>query len=215
MDTKNIASCPADDLAWRAFCYFHGELTADEAEAFEEDLAVEQSAREALAQVVELSGALEASAAFEKLAANGCGTHSPAATCVPASLAGRPAWWRRLSRLQLAMGTAAAACLVVAVALGAIGRFSPRDGVTPGPDSEIGQAAVAEAWVQIGSREIGDDEHGQPLVAVAPMVPHDRDPESTSDEDRADEREERVAIPSVPSWLLAAVDLKSESREMK
>ena len=217
MDTKNIESCPADDLAWRAFCYLHGELTADEAETFEEELAVEQSAREALAQAVELSGAIEAAAACEKSAASGYGTHSPPMTCVPTTLGGRPAWWRRLSRPQLAIGTAVAACLVVAVTLGVAGRFWPRDRVVPGPDSGNGQAAVAEAWAQIGGHEIGnhDDEHGQPLVAEAPMAPHEHDPESAPDEDRADEHEEGAGVPSVPSWMLAAVDLKSESREMK
>ena len=56
--TSNPADDPhwddlhADDLLWAAFCYASDELTPEAAEAFEERLATEQGAREALAQAV-------------------------------------------------------------------------------------------------------------------------------------------------------------------
>jgi anti-sigma-K factor RskA len=43
-----------DSLEWLAFCYLTGEMTAHESAAFEERLAEDQSAREALARGVEL-----------------------------------------------------------------------------------------------------------------------------------------------------------------
>jgi hypothetical protein len=186
---------PADELAWRAFCYLHGELTADEAEAFEEDLAVEQPVREALAQAVKLSAALEA--AGEMPAAAGYGIRS-----VPTTLGSRPAWWRRLARPRLVIGAAVAACLVVAVTLGVWGRFGRDDHSGTGSDNGNAQAALAKAWAEFG---VNDD-----------WRPPDHDPEpSPEDEHGRGDHEEDLNLPSVPSWLLAAVDLKNESREMK
>ena len=46
------------DLPWLAFRYVAGELAGDEAAAFERRLDTDQGAREAVAEVVELSGAV-------------------------------------------------------------------------------------------------------------------------------------------------------------
>jgi hypothetical protein len=62
-DPRDANLTVSDELAWRAFCYFHGELAAEEADAFEARLANEQSAREALSQAVELSHAAAAALA--------------------------------------------------------------------------------------------------------------------------------------------------------
>lgn len=48
----------SDELHWLAFRYATGELNAEEEAAFEERLAEDQAAREALAQAVELHQAL-------------------------------------------------------------------------------------------------------------------------------------------------------------
>ena len=194
---------PADDLsadvlAWRAFCYLHGELTADEAEVFEEDLAARQAAREALAQAVKLSAALEMAgpAVPDK---SGYGTRG-----VPATLRGRAAWWRRVSRAQWAIGAGVAACLALAITLGLSPYFS-RDGrVGPGPESDpqaIAQAAVAEAWAAIASHD-----------------PENSGPESNFEEDHEHDEslhDEGARLPSVPSWLLAAVEPQGDSGGMK
>jgi hypothetical protein len=49
---------PESDLHWTAFLYSSGDLPLDEAERFEARLADDQAARDALADAVELAGAL-------------------------------------------------------------------------------------------------------------------------------------------------------------
>src|SRR5688572_21154917 len=57
---------PQDDkLNWSAFCYLTDELTPAEALDFEERLATDQAAREALAEAVQLTQALAACARLE------------------------------------------------------------------------------------------------------------------------------------------------------
>src|SRR5262245_42977042 len=48
------------DLSWPAFRYVAGEMACDEVEAFERRLDEDQGAREAVAQAVELAGAIAA-----------------------------------------------------------------------------------------------------------------------------------------------------------
>jgi hypothetical protein len=83
------------DLQWLAFCYIADELSADEAEVFEERLAADQEAREAVARAVELSQAVAA---------------LPRETVCP-SPAASP-WRRRLAWMTVG---ATAACLAFAV----------------------------------------------------------------------------------------------------
>jgi hypothetical protein len=49
---------PESDLHWTAFLYVAGELSPDEASRFESRLADDQDARDAVAEAVELAGAL-------------------------------------------------------------------------------------------------------------------------------------------------------------
>src|SRR5262245_34308227 len=51
-----------DELHWLAFRYVAGEMTAAEEESFEQQLADDQEAREAVAQVVELNEAIRLAA---------------------------------------------------------------------------------------------------------------------------------------------------------
>jgi len=51
---------PQDELAWLAFRYVAGELSAAEVGQFEERMAIDQAARESLAQSVELYHAIAA-----------------------------------------------------------------------------------------------------------------------------------------------------------
>lgn len=45
-----------NELEWRAFLYVSGEMSAEEHDAFEDRLAIDQEAREAVAQAVDLIG---------------------------------------------------------------------------------------------------------------------------------------------------------------
>ena len=49
---------PESDLSWTAFLYISGDLSPEAATAFERRLADDQEAREAVAEAVELAGAL-------------------------------------------------------------------------------------------------------------------------------------------------------------
>ncbi len=90
-----------DELTWQAFRYVAGELSIAEVEQFEELLAVDQGAREAVAQLVEL---YQAVIAAEESA--------PVIACV--SVAARPNYKWTHNLAWLASGAAAAAILIVA-----------------------------------------------------------------------------------------------------
>lgn len=213
------AGTAADEFAWRAFRYVHGELTADEAEAFEEDLAIEQAAREALAQAVELTAALE-TAALETAALETAGDAGVPAQYVatrqrpPAQGAVGTLWLPRWSRRQVLtgaglvgaglVGAGIAACLAVAVTLGLMGRFGPRDSGDHGPiDPGNPQAALAEAWAGIG----GDEWHDTQWHDNAPLPMVFSADADVADEDRLHaDHDAELNVPSVPSWLLAALD---------
>jgi hypothetical protein len=208
IEDRNLSGT-GDELAWRALRYLHGELTADEAEAFEEDLAVEQPAREALAQAVELTATLEA-AALEPAGDVGGPPSEYAATRRPAPTEPTfgAVWRRRLSRPQVLLGAGIAACLAVVVTLGLtghLGRHDPDDRGPPDPGNA--QAALAEAWAGIGGDVWHDIVlhdaalHEAALHDVAPPVPMAFFP----DGDGAD-HEAELSVPSVPSWMLAALD---------
>ncbi|MFQ5731265.1 MAG: hypothetical protein ACE5KM_04840, partial [Planctomycetaceae bacterium] len=57
---------PRDDLEWTAFRYVANELSAEEAAAFEQRLADDQAAREAVARCVEMTHAVVALAEAEE-----------------------------------------------------------------------------------------------------------------------------------------------------
>src|SRR5262245_51017622 len=100
-EADSQAAAGGDDFAWRAFCYLHGELSPEEAEAFEEDLAVEQSARDELAAAVQLSMGLHA--AGDQLA-------------LPAEVTCQRRPMRRFSRTQVVWAVGIAACLLLGIA---------------------------------------------------------------------------------------------------
>jgi hypothetical protein len=197
----NIPLTEADELAWRAFRYLHGELTAVEAEAFEEDLAIEQPAREALAEAVRLTATLECVAPAVVEGVSGVG---------PVRVAPRRdrsnALPGKVSRRQVMVGVGIvgaglAACLAIAVTLSLLGRLRPGEVVDRGPtDPGQSQAALAEAWAGIGDAEIVQPEY---LASHSAGLLSD-------DEDRLDSslhgQETESGVPSVPSWLLAALD---------
>ena len=92
---------PADELAWLAYCFVTGELSEGDAAAFEQRLSVDQAAREAVAEAVELCQA----------AAVACSREVEQPT--PARVAKRAASWSR-PLAWMSIGASAALVLVTA-----------------------------------------------------------------------------------------------------
>ncbi len=198
----DLSVSTGDELAWRAFRYLHGELTDAETEAFEEDLAIDQPAREALADVARLTAAVEAAA----LEVAGDTPEFTATRSRKAPSAMLTLWRAGLSRPRLLLGAGVAACLAVALTLAVMGRFRPESPSYVRP-AETGhsQAALARAWAVIGEDE--DWQQVQSWHPIAPGVSSDGDSEGGgSDGPLPSDQDTEMGVPSVPSWLLAALD---------
>ncbi len=117
----------SDELEWLAYCYVSGDLLGDERTTFENRLADDQGAREAVARAVELVQAVAAAESYV----------SPRP--MPAAVARRTTWPRSLA--WMSAGASAALVLVVAwIQWDAIaGWFAP-----PPADRQ----ALAEVWSQ-------------------------------------------------------------------
>ncbi len=167
-----------EDLAWAAFLYYHGELSADESEAFEERLATEQAPREALAEAVELSESV--GAAFETKLQPPTDEPRPVH---PVHSANR----RRFSWRQTAwFGTVAAACLAVFFLVN-IFWFSDA-----GPDSDAAGRALAKAYAENPDPQFLTNDEQEPAF----------EEEGQEDVDFADiGSEAELDLPEVPSWM--------------
>ena len=139
-----------DELTWLAFRYVAGELSAAEAELFEEQLATDQTAREAVATSVELYHAVAAAEATV-----------PAAPLTIAAKA-RNTWSQRL--VWLATGASAAAILVVA-------SWNATDLWSPVPTKPSVSPDLVNAWTAVqadlalASDEAVADEPARPALA--------------------------------------------------
>ena len=100
-----MSSYKENELDWLAFQYIAGELAADDCDRFEEQLAGDQAAREAVARAVELSGAIQRA-------------HSPAAPVdiIRESRSIRESQ-RGSRRLAIQMSAGVAACLAIVLGL--------------------------------------------------------------------------------------------------
>jgi ferric-dicitrate binding protein FerR (iron transport regulator) len=138
------------ELAWLAFRYVAGEMTVEEAEAFEGRLDQDQQAREAVARVVELAGAVAAQA-------------PQAATTLP---------FRRRATIRTfvaAATMAAAACLAwLAIHTGgpAPVPLGPRDATRMAPI-----ATVALTWSTLDQERAADKGDSSALVAWNQELP--------------------------------------------
>ena len=127
MQTFDEQPTPAGELDWLAYCYVSGELTGDEQTTFENRLADDQAAREAVARAVEL---VQTVALAE--------THEVTRP-LPVSTTRRTTWPRRL--VWMSVG-ASAALVLVAVALNwqaIAGRFA---------SPPVDRSELAEVWSQ-------------------------------------------------------------------
>jgi len=137
----------SSDLLLLAIRYLSNELPDDELAAFENRLASDQSAREAVAEAVELTLAV---------------SRLPATTGDTLTLPRRR--WSR--RVRLGLAVAAAACLLVAVGLG-ISRV--RVAEPEAPEALVGlgpgqPASVALAWSGLVQADEADAAHQAELL---------------------------------------------------
>jgi hypothetical protein len=186
-----------DELAWLAFRFIAGEMTADESRAFEARLADDQAAREAVAEAVELFHAVCAAEAAEPI-------------CVAAKA--QTTWTQRIA--WVASGAVAAAIVVlVGLNLGSLTRRLPSGNE---PAIAAISPALADAWSAVRSDLTGGDE-----VAPERLVSTSDD---LSDEGLNDEHvgsfaseftdEQLTLATETPSWMTAAV-LGLSTRDLK
>jgi len=168
-----------NELDWSAFCYAAGEMTESEAAAFEQRLADDQAAREALARAVELTQVVATAESLEPAVA----LRSQASS-----------WTRRLA--WMAIGSAAS-LLVALLWSGANSWFGgERFAVTD-------QSQLAAAWSQT-RQELADSDSDlwyPKHLSAGETAASDEQPESPSDPGDSD-----LLNSMAPSWLTAAVE---------
>lgn len=130
------------ELDWLAFCYVAGEMSAEEFEGFEDRLATDQVAREAVAGAVKLSQAVALASAVPNVRT----------VSLPDSQDGR---WRR--RTGWTVVSAVAACLALMLTLNAWQHPDPID--LQMADAEASR--LVEVWVE--SQAGTDDQDALPL----------------------------------------------------
>ncbi len=168
-----------NELDWSSFCYAAGELSADEAAAFEARLADDQAAREALARAVELA---EAVASAESLAP------------VVAARSQSNVWTKRLT--WMAIGSAAS--LLVALLWSGAWSWPADESV-----ASTEQSRLAAAWSQT-RRELAETESD--LWYLKHLTASDAAdlPESPAASAMIDDAELLDTV--TPTWMTAAVE---------
>lgn len=176
------------ELDWSAFCYAAGDLAPAEAAAFEQRLADEQPAREALARAVELTQAVAAAETLEPVVVVHTGR----------SLWGRSQWGRRLA--WMAVGSAAS--LLIAAVVGTAWREA-------GSAVPAGTGELAAAWSQTrqelsSASDGGLGENGlwypDHFETMSSRAGNEQD-----DAEQDDAEEDDTTLAATPSWLTAAV----------
>jgi hypothetical protein len=166
-----------EDLAWEAFLYASGEMNAAEMARFEERLASEQPAREALAAAVELAQATSSAIGI--------------ADVVPVTPARKQSPQKFRSWVWVALG--GAACLAAAASITLLGL---------GHRQQPNQSELAARWSEV--RELNqvslDGETGEPFEIESFATEAYEDAEV---QDGPEGEEEQLA--TAPDWMLAAV----------
>jgi hypothetical protein len=206
------------ELFWQAYLYLGDEMPPAEAEAFEAQLALDQSAREALAKVVDLSQAVAA----QPISVLTAGALT-AGTLEPLAVASNPWRWRA------AVGwacTGAAACLAIVLTLESL-RSGPAG---TNPALENGRLAnvpvtnhhasidMALAWAEAHAAESSENGVTKPAgesIGLDGVELANHDHAAGATQPTASPGFDDLAMPSVqndadstaPDWLLAAVEI--------
>lgn len=184
---------PQMDQDWEAFRYIAGEMTADEAEAFEAKLLTEQSLREAVAAAVELTESialLRDEVAVEPQRRSWSSIQWKAAACaVAAGLVLAAALWPLRIRQPLAEPSSESA------------------------DANVALDGLAESWTalrQAQRRQAEFQPDGQPSASETALeVWDDAEVEIAELESFSDEH----ADAGLPAWLIAAAELDALSSQ--
>ncbi len=196
------------DLYWTAFQYVADELQPDDAAAFERRLETDQTAREAVARVVELSQTVRALPA-ETFAMPTAPTVSPIFVASRSNTTwSHPVGW---------MAVGVAACLMAMMGIQAIGpRLAPSTDVLIASSTPADKAshsdAVALAWFRtqgavdvdgLAANGLATAEHDASLAELSEEVIEEADGEFIADASTNDAR--------TPAWLLAALSATPQS----
>ena len=177
-----------DEVNWQAFRYVAGEMSEVEVERFEEQLALDQSAREAVATAAQLAQTVALTESQEPV------------TLRPA-LAARSE--KRMLRAAVWMGLGAAACLAIVLSAGWLdfskdAKIASPDDTPPPAMADDEATRLAMSWIETKD-ELADEANGG------------QDPQNdllnvTEDETIAAEMsgDEEIEV-ETPSWLLLAV----------
>jgi hypothetical protein len=167
-----------NQLDWSAFCYLSGEMSPAETEQFEARLADDQTARESLARMVELTQVLAAA-------------ETQTVELAPAG-EGRTTWRARFS--WMAIGGLAAALL--AMLWSSAGLWNEPSGENAGI-SRVNNA-LASAWFET-RRDLRDSSDIGPLHPIS-LAWNEAEEESASTNGADD-----LLVADAPSWMTAAL----------
>lgn len=175
----------ADDLGWEAFQYVCGEMTTDEMEVFEARLAEDQSAREAVAEAVEL--AQSASLALGRKSA------------VPQTVASTSTHWWYGVPIGIAI------CLAVVVAIQQV-PWSVDQSATSDPEIEPQPPTVTAVDVDLAARwsEV------RQLEAESDQSSPDASSNAYSDWLIGEQDRDAFGSTDAPEWMIAAVSATSK-----
>lgn len=177
-----MPSDPNRDLDWLAFRYISGEMTAEEADAFECRLADDQGAREAVAQAVALTAAVSLAA--------------------PSTREVLPLRRRRLVSTWVIVA-ASAACL--ALLAWPLFRSDAQRRLTPAvAESDARSPEIALTWSDLRqSGEAGASASADGLAFLD---------EDAAETDTIASNDINVVDDAVPHWLLEAASLRESTR---
>lgn len=176
------------DVHWQAFRYVAGEMSEVEAGRFEEQLALDQSAREAVATAAQLAQTVALTESQQPL------------TLRPAVAARSE---KRMLRAAVWMGLGAAACLAIVLSAGWLD-FSPEAPVVErnkGPQPVISDEEATElamSWIATKNELADRADEGQDSLIDSLDAAGD---EAMAIEMMGEENDEG----ETPSWLLLAV----------
>ena len=188
------------ELAWQSFRYIAGEMDQAEHSAFEDRLAADQTSREVVAQVVELSQAVACAEAAE-------------AAAMPATIPmRRPDGIEAPSRMHAVrwMATGAAACLACVLVVQSVLSIVNTGSQPQAELTDLGAGiksstadgrALIQAYQQLRAEELSQAE-------LAATGSDDVLQLSETGDHLADEAASETEA-HVPSWLLAAVSLNN------